>query len=328
MAACMGLWLESLKEHGELVYGKNSFTKETEAELLTMSGATIDRYLKEERDKVALKGYSGTKPGTLLRSSISVRRAGDEAEGEPGFLELDTVWHYGPVEKSEFARTLTLTDVYTGWIHLEVMRNNARKHMLAALGRAEEAIPFQILGFDCDNSSKFINHDIVGWVKDRDLFFTRSRPYRKNDQAHVESKNNHAVRKYGFYWRYDTEEERRVLALLWEVVCLKLNFFTPTRKPTQWVSDQAGRRKRKYDKPATPLDRLIASECLSKPQNKELESTRAKINPADLTRDITRYQSILIDYAKAKTELLAAQEQDRKQQRRQRYTNGIKLKTA
>lgn len=222
-------WAAQLEAHGELRDGVHDYSARVRAELLGMSAATIDRYLREYRQSLELKGISATRSGALWRTSITIRKAGDEAEHEPGFMECDTVAHCGPTLKGEFARTLTATCVYTGWTHLEVLRNNARVHMLQALDRVENGLPFAIAGLDCDNGSEFINDKVVEWAGDRKIFFTRSRPYKKNDQAVVESKNNHIVRKYGFYYRYDTSDERDVLAKLWHVVMLKMNFFTPTK---------------------------------------------------------------------------------------------------
>lgn len=142
---------------------------------------------------------------------LVIGRAGDEIACEPGFFEVDTVAHCGPSLKGEFVRPLTLTDVNTGWIHLEALRNNARVHMLKALDSAIEAIPYHVQGLDCDNGSEFINREVINRASSLDVFFTRSRPYKKNDQAHVESKNNHVVRKYGFHYRYDTPEELKAL---------------------------------------------------------------------------------------------------------------------
>ena len=118
-------------------------------------------------------------------------------------------------------------------------------------------IPFLVTGIDCDNGGEFIYHDLVGWAGQRDVFFTRSRPYKKNDQATIESKNNHLVRRYGFYHRYDTKLELELLNQLWTLVCDRLNFFTPTKKPLGWSTDTVGRRKRVYDKPRSPYQRLL-----------------------------------------------------------------------
>ena len=318
-------WVASLESHGELVPGQNGWTEEVRKELHSMSAATVDRYLKTERDRLRLRGISTTKPGVLLRNSIKIRKAGDEVSSEPGFFEVDTVAHCGPTLKGEFARTLTLTDVSTGWVHMEAMRNNAHKHIRTALDAAIEAIPYQVQGLDCDNGSELINYDVVEWAAGRDIFFTRARPYKKNDQAHVESKNNHVVRRYGFYYRYDTEEERRVLAALWELVCIKMNYFTATRKPIAWTEDAVGRRKRVYDKPQTPFSRLLQAEVLSVQQTHELIERRKAINPAELTRNIVRLQCILTGLAQEKTEHLIARVEEARQGRLNQQKTGVRV---
>ncbi len=318
-------WIDALEAHGELVRNQNGWTEGVRRELLSMSAATVDRYLKTERDRLRLKGISATKPGPLLRNSIKIRKAGDEMATEPGFFEADTVAHCGPTLKGEFARTLTMTDVVTGWIHLEAMRNNAHVHVRTALDLAVDKIPYQIQGLDCDNGSELINYDVLNWAANRQIFFTRARPYKKNDQAHVESKNNHAVRRFGYYYRYDTDEERETLSALWKAVCMKMNYFTATKKPTGWTSDDVGKRKRVYDKPQTPLARLLKAEVLSDQQVKELERTRAAINPAMLTREITRLQNRLIALAKDKTDTLTAEVEEAKDRRLKNQKGGVKV---
>lgn len=328
MAAVLADWLDALEAHQELEFGRAGYNPGVRDQLLQMSAATIDRYLKAERDRLQLKGISTTKPGALLRNSITVRKAGDEVELEPGFFETDTVAHCGPTAKGEFARTLTMTDVLTGWIQLEALRNNARVHMLAGLDRAAAAIPYEIAGLDCDNGSEFINYEVMHWAADRMIFFTRSRPYYKNDQAVVESKNNHAVRRYGFHYRYDTDDERAILTKLWEIVCLKLNYFTATKKPIGWSQDATGKRKRLYDKPRTPYHRLRDSGVLSQAQLDELEAVYKSINPAQLTRQILTYQDRLISLAKDKTLAMAAKIDDKKEARAARQNTGITTKAS
>lgn len=321
-------WIDRLETHDELINGARDYSPEVRAELLKMSAATIDRYLREHRRELELKGISATRSGALLRTSITIRKAGDEAEHEPGFMECDTVAHCGPTLKGEFARTLTATCVQTGWTHLEVLRNNARVHMLQALNRLEAGLPFDIAGLDCDNGSEFINNEVVKWAGERSIFFTRSRPYKKNDQAAVESKNNHIVRKYGFYYRYDTADERDVLGLLWQAVILKMNFLTPTRKPIGWTEDGQGRRRREYDEPKTPYQRVLGSGVLSNAQERALRARYVKLNPVELSRDIVRYQGMLITKAKWKTEVLTTEVEDTKKYRRMRQTSGVKFRTA
>jgi len=232
----MPVLLDALEAHGELVSGKRRYCREVRGELLAMTAASIDRYLAAAKARGALRGISTTKPGTLLRTSITIRKAGDEVEGDPGFFEADTVAHCGPTLKGESARTVNLTDMVTGWVFTTAIRNNARVHIIAALDRAVATIPFPIVGLDCDNGSEFINHDVVVWAGQREIFVTRSRPYRKNDQATIESKNNHLVRRYGFHWRYDTVEALTLLNRLWPLVNDRFNYFTPTKKPTGWAT--------------------------------------------------------------------------------------------
>ncbi len=278
-------------------------TADAVAQLQTMSAATVDRYLAPARAGFELKGKSATKPGPLLRNSIAIRKAGDELEDVPGMLECDTVAHCGPTLQGEFARTLTMTDMSTRWTECGSIRNNASKWILETVEELRDSFPFPISGFDSDNGSEFINHDVADWLQKQDIAFTRSRPYKKNDQATVESKNNHVVRKNACYWRYDTAEERELLNEMWRLLSLKLNFFTPTKKPIGYSGTTGGRRRRIYDKPATPWERVKRSGV---PVDiEEVEKRIEGINPADLTREITRLQTQLTGLAAEKTRALS-----------------------
>ncbi|MGH3834050.1 MAG: integrase catalytic domain-containing protein [Pseudonocardiaceae bacterium] len=304
LAASMRTQLDGLERHGELVFGTGRYSPAVRAELLAISPASIDRYLRPAKATDQIKGKSTTKPSPLLRSSIKIRKAGDEVEAEPGFFEGDTVAHCGPTLKGEFARTLNLTCVHTGWVFTRTVRNNAHVHILTALQAGVEEIPFAVIGLDFDNGTEFLNKAVIKWAAHREIFFTRSRPYKKNDQATIESKNNHLVRKYGFYYRYDTTEERAVLNRLWRLVNDRFNYLTPTRKPTGFGTDRAGRRTRLYDKPTTPLERLLAAKVLSPTQEAELLTYRDSLNPAAIARQIADLQNMLLRLAKDKTEQL------------------------
>src|SRR5664280_2729681 len=131
LAASMRMQLDGLERHGELVDGVGRYSMAVREELLAMSAASIDRYLRPAKATDQIRGVSTTKPSPLLRSSIKIRKAGDEVEAEPGFFEGDTVAHCGPTLKGEFARTLNLTCVHTGWVFTRTMRNNAHAHVLA-----------------------------------------------------------------------------------------------------------------------------------------------------------------------------------------------------
>lgn len=304
LAVSMPLQLAGLERHGELVDGADRYSDQVRRELLAMSAASIDRYLKGAKATDQVRGVSTTKPSPLLRSSIKIRKAGDEVEAEPGFFEGDTVAHCGPTLKGEFARTLNLTDVHTGWVFTRSVRNNAHVHILGALKAGVDEVPFAVTGLDFDNGTEFLNHAVIRWAAEREIFFTRSRPYKKNDQATIESKNNHLVRKYGFYYRYDTDEERAVMNRLWRLVNDRLNYLTPTKKPEGYGSDRNGRRTRIYDKPTTPLDRLLAAEVLAPAQTAELLAYRDTLNPAAIGREIADLQTVLLKLAKDKTEQL------------------------
>lgn len=304
LAASMRTQLDALERHGELVDGADRYSPAVRAELLSMSAATIDRYLKPAKARDQIKGKATTKPSPLLRSSIKIRKSTDEVEASPGFFEGDTVAHCGPTLKGEFARSLNLTDVHTGWVFTRTVRNNAHVHILSALKAGVEQIPFEVTGLDFDNGSEFLNKAVIKWAADLEIFFTRSRPYKKNDQATIESKNNHLVRKYGFYYRYDTDEERAVLNRLWPLVNDRLNYLTPTKKPVGFGASRDGRRTRLYDKPATPLDRLLAADVLSPAQRAQLTTYRDSLNPAKIAREIAELQTRLLVLAKEKTEQL------------------------
>lgn len=304
LAASMRTQLDLLERHGELGDGVEGYRRSVRAELLSMSAASIDRYLKTAKARDQIKGVSTTKPSPLLRSSITIRRAGDEVEAEPGFFEGDTVAHCGPTLKGEFARTLNLTDVHTGWVFTRTVRNNANVHILGALKSGIEQVPFEVTGLDFDNGTEFLNKAVIAWAADMEIFFTRSRPYKKNDQATIESKNNHLVRKYAFYYRYDTEPERVALNRLWPLVNDRFNYLTPTKKPVGFGTDRNGRRTRLYDKPATPVDRLLAAKVLSAAQEADLVAYRDSLNPAAIGRQIGDLQTVLLKLAKDKTEQL------------------------
>jgi len=299
------LWLPLLREAGDL--DRPYTTTESLTQLQAMSAATIDRYLAPARASMQLRGIATTSPATpLLRNSIGLSKAGDEPPTEPGVIEADTVAHCGPSFLGEFVRTLTMTCLSTGWTEGASIRNNASKWIVQAVEQLADAFPFPLRVFDSDNGSEFINHDVANWLQARDIAQTRSRPYKKNDQATVESKNNHVVRKHAFYWRYDTADELMLLNELWRLVSLRLNFFVPTKKPIGYATAADGRHRRLYDKPKTPWQRVIESALLNKQQIRVIKTRIARINPGDLTRQINHIQARLTELSQAKTEAMTA----------------------
>ena len=307
LAASMADWLDAMEAEGSLVAGQDRYSPQVRAELVIMSAATIDRYLAPARARDPIRGKTTTKPGSLLRNSISIRKAGDEVEAEPGFFEVDTVAHCGPTLAGEFARSVNYTDMHTGWVFTRSIRNNARVHILSVFDQFIEQTPFAVTGIDCDNGSEFINHDLIGWATNRDVYFTRSRPYKKNDQATIESKNNHLVRRYGFYHRYDTPTELDLLNQLWPLVNDRLNFLTPTKKPVGYTTDTVGRRTRVYDKPSTPYHRLLTAGVLNPAQQTDLATYKATLKPAQIAHQINQLQQELTRHAALKTRHLEEQ---------------------
>lgn len=304
LAPVMTQWLDQMEAEGSLVLGHDRYSTHVRDELVAMSAATIDRYLAPVKARDPIRGKTTTTPGALLRNSIHIRKAGDEVEAEPGFFEVDTVAHCGPTLNGEFCRTVNFTDVHTGWAFAHSIRNNARVHILAAFDQLLIHAPFHVTGIDCDNGSEFINHDLINWAADRTIFFTRSRPYKKNDQATIESKNNHIIRRYGYYHRYDTPSELALLNELWALVCDRLNYLTPTKKPTGWTTDTLGRRKRTYDKPRTPYQRLLDTNILNPAQQAELAAHKAALKPHAMQQRIDQIQQQLTQHAAAKTRRL------------------------
>lgn len=303
LVVMLGLWLPLLEAAGD--FDKPFATGAAVGELEAMSAATVDRYLAAARRSMQLRGISTTRPSPLLRNSIGLSKAGDAPPTSPGVIEADTVAHCGPTFAGEFCRTLTMTDLVTGWTENASIRNNASKWIVQAVADLQGMFPFPLIVFDSDNGSEFINHDVAAWLQERDIAQTRSRPYRKNDQATVESKNNHIVRKHAFHWRYDTPEELALLNELWPLVSLRLNFFTPTKKPIGYATAADGRRTRLYDAPATPWQRVLASGLLTDEQAHAGRARISGVNPADLTRRINQIQLRLIELSQAKTETLA-----------------------
>jgi hypothetical protein len=303
LAATMGIWLPKLEQHHEL--DEKRLTEHTRAQLLRVSGATIDRLLKPTRDGAHLAGLSGTRPGPLLRNSIQVRKAGDEHEQAPGFVEADLVLHCGPTLQGEFVHSLTVTDVFTGWTENVALRNGAHRWVLEALTLVEGRLPFPLVGLDTDNGGEFINHALIGWAGERGLFFTRARPYKSNDNAHVEQKNADIVRRYAFHYRYDTALELRLLNELYALVRVRWNLFTATRKATGWRSNKNGKNTRVYDKPRTPYQRVLDTGIMTADTAARYAALFEATNPAEVTRQITRIQTRLIALARDKTTALS-----------------------
>ena len=267
--------------------------------LLTISPATIDRALRKEKKKLVIKGRSYTKPGTLLKHNIPIRTFNDWDEDKPGYVEIDLVGHEGSNSSGDFCFTLTVTDICSSWTEVRGLKNKAEKWTFLALMDVKKNLPFDILGIDSDNGSEFINAHLYRYCKKHNITFTRSRPYRKNDNCFVEQKNNSLVRRTVGYLRYDTDEELAKLNELYENLNLSVNFFYPSMKLIEKMR-KGSKVKKKYDVPRTPCQRLLESEYIPEITKAKLKDQFESLNPAELKRNITRLQNQLIQIASNK----------------------------
>ena len=214
-----------LEKHREIQLDEEPRTK-----LLNISAATIDRLLKHERKKHTLKGRSHTKPGTLLKHQIPIRTFAQWDEKKPGFVEIDLVGHDGGDPSGEFAYTLNVTDVATGWTESQAVKNKAQRWVFEALTDIRTRLPFDLLGIDSDNGSEFINNHLYRYCKEEKITFTRARSSRKNDNCFIEQKNYSVVRRAVGYMRHDTLQELEILNELYGYLRLYSNFFQPVMK--------------------------------------------------------------------------------------------------
>lgn len=273
-------------------WGEMSVSAETKQKLDRISAATIDRRLGPERKRLELKSRSGTKPGTLLKHQVEIRTFADWDENKPGFAETDLVSHGGGDERGDFCQSLCLTDICSAWSEAEAVRNKAQVHVFEGLKNIRQRLPFDLLGLDSDNGSEFINGHLIAYCKQEGITFTRSRPYRKNDNCFVEEKNYTLVRRAVGYMRHDTPEELKILNRLYYYLCLRSNYFLPTMKLTskQRIGSKVVKR---YLLPETPYQRLLGSADVSDEAKQQLKQKYQELNPAQLTREIARLQQAL-----------------------------------
>ncbi len=286
--------IQAMERHGEL-----RIPPEVRAKLLNISAATIDRMLASERQRLALKGRSGTKPGGLLKAQIAIRTFAEWDDAHPGFFEADLVAHDGGNASGEYCHTLTLTDVSSGWTEPRALKNKAHRWVFEALAAMERDLPMPLLGFDSDNGSEFINTTLSAWFAERGVTFTRGRPYRKNDGCYVEQKNGAVVRQAVGYLRYDTDAELHILTELYSRLRLYVNFFQPQMHLAERTR-LGSRVRRRHDRARTPYQRLLDSAEVAEEPKQALRATYLSLNPVALRREITALQARLLELAHLK----------------------------
>lgn len=278
------LWLPHYhKAYGEL-------DQSTYQGLLQMGSATIDRLLSKVKLQ-SKRGLSGTKPGKILKKHIPIK-TDQWDEAIPGFLEADTVAHCGTSLMGDFVWSLTMTDICSGWTENRAVWNKGAIGVVEQIKDIEKCLPFDILGFDCDNGSEFLNWHLMRYFSNEQgeqrVQFTRSRPYHSDDNAHVEQKNWTHVRQIFGYERFGNQV---LVGLMNDVykneISLMNNYFLPNTKLKEKQRIEAKILK-KHDKPATPYQRLILSDHISKEKKQELTSIYEAINPFELKKQIQK----------------------------------------
>ena len=270
--------------------------EETKEKLLRISAATIDRLLGAERRKHELRGRSRTKPGTLLKKQIPLRTFSEWNEQRPGFVEIDLVGHDGGVLQGDYLHTLDMTDIYSGWTEVQAVQNKAQVWVFAALKELRARFPFPLLGIDSDNGSEFINADLLQYCQQQRITFTRSRPYRKNDNCYVEQKNYTMVRRHVGYQRLAGQEQLALVNELYRQLRLYTNYFQPLMK-LKCKERHGSQVKKTYDVVQTPYQRLQQSPYLSAGSKRQLAAQYARLNPAELKRKIEKLQEKLLRLA-------------------------------
>jgi hypothetical protein len=254
--------------------------------LLKISSASIDRCLRPVRLQ-SPHGLSTTRPGSPLPSLIPVRTFTKWDQERPGFLEIDLVAHCGNTTEGQFLCTLTCTDLCTGWTDVTALLHRSQQAVSAAVQRMRHRLPFPLLGLDSDNGGEFINELLYRYCIDEQITFTRSRPYQKNDQAHVEQKNWSVVRHTVGYDRWETEPELALLESLYEDLRLYINYFQPSFKLI--AKERIGNRiHKRYDPAQTPYRRILERKDISLEAKARLMNAYVPLNPADLRRRIDR----------------------------------------
>ncbi len=278
-------------------------------ELLKMSASTMDRYLRPYRAQFRRKSNTGTRPGKLLKTIVPIKTLSN-IPNRAGFIEADTVAHCGGFLTGDFVWSLTFTDLFTGWTENRAVWGKHAVNVHAAIEEIENSIPFEIIEFNVDNGSEFLNHRLVeyfqpGGPRQRKRFaLTRSRSYHKNDNAHVEQKNWTHVREIFGYERFEFKELVPIMNQIYQVQNMLTNFFHPQMKLKSKVRVGA-KIKKKYDEPTTPYHRLLADPSVSEESKSKLKAQYEKLNPFEL---VEIREALLTDFFKHKKQLQSNKE--------------------
>src|SRR2546428_3261720 len=259
----------------------------TERQLLSISPRQIDRRLRAKKTQRKRRIYGRTKPGHLLKHHIPVKTDSWEVTS-PGFTEVDLVSHSGNSADGEFAHTLNVTDIHSTWTESRAVLGKGQSAVKEALNEVEGALPFRLLGVDSDNGSEFINWHLQAWCQRKQIQLTRGRPYKKDDNAHIEQKNWTHVRKLLGWERYDTQNAVEAMNDLYRrELRLWLNLYLPSVKLLKKVR-VGSKVRRVYDGPKTPFERVVASKQGDATQLSILKELQRSLDPFQLAKVIDR----------------------------------------
>ena len=280
LKAMLPIWLPWLRQ-------RLALTPELERQLRAISPRQMDRRLQSRKRILRRRMYGRTKPGTLLKHHIPIKTDRWDVTC-PGFTEIDLVSHSGECAEGEFAHSFNVTDIHTTWTETRAVLGKGQTGIVAALEDMRQSLPFPLQAIDSDNGSEFLNHHLVGYCRTQQIQFTRGRPYKKDDNAHIEQKNWTHVRRLIGWDRYDSAAAVGLLNDLYRHdLRLMMNLFQPSVKLLR--KERIGSRlKRIYDTPQTPLDRLRASKNFDRAAVNALLRLRATTDPFELATTIDR----------------------------------------
>jgi len=267
------------------LYGELTVTPEIDKQLRQASRPTLARLLAPARAQYPLRGATITQPGTWLKQQIPIRTFTEWDDARPGFLEIDLVAHCASSTEGFYLTTLCAVDIATAWIELEAIWGKGQERVGGGIHRLRTRLPMPLVGLDSDNGSEFINQHLYTYCRESGITFTRSRPYKKNDSAHVEQKNGAVVRRLVGYDRFASRAAYAQLARVYELARVHVNFFQPVEKLVS-KSRQGARVHRVYDRPQTPYQRLGTAGVLTPEKRDDLAQLYHRLNPLQLRRDL------------------------------------------
>jgi len=292
LKALIPMLVDAMERHGHL-----DLDPAIKAKVLQISAASIDRVLAHARSHIDGLRKRRRGVGAAIRRSIPVRTFADWRDPAPGFFEIDMVEHCGgPKTDGDYVHTLTLTDIASGWTECVAMRRRDQMLVIEAFEKVAADLHFAMLGIDSDNDSTFMSQAIFDYCQGRGLEQTRSRAYKKNDQAWVEQKNGAVVRRLVGYGRLSGAVATKALAQLYESSRLYVNFFQPSFKLKSKTRDGA-RLHKVYFAPATPCERLVAHSGIEAAIKERLTAQFRSLDPVRLLQEIRLAQQTLSDIA-------------------------------